>query len=540
MSPAEHIFRRSFQKHEDSMAISRKQLSYALEIMARFTVTILFVFALISCTGDTTVRTENGWISGVTENEIQVFRGIPYAAPPVGDLRWKPPQPVDNWQGTYRAEEFSPACMQIPPPEGSFYQVEFFPEPEPLSEDCLYLNIWTKSHSQNEQKPIMVWIHGGGFSQGSGSMPTFDGTAFARKGVVLVTLNYRLGIFGLFAHPQLSSETEYRSSGNYGLLDQVQALTWIKQNIAAFGGDPDNITLFGQSSGAGNINKLMVSPMAEGLFHRAILQSGSAYTFGLSAWLEDMEQRGTAFTEQMEVESVQKLREWPADTLLERSKGFPLSPGIDGWLVPEEPQAVFARGGQHPVSLMAGSVADEGNTLFGPKLNADIFKNMIGNSYGEDAERFLDLYPHNTDAEARESFNKAWRDNMAWGAHTLAGVHSATAGTDAYLYYFNQTPPGRNPDRYGAFHSSEIAYLFQSLDAVDRPWTSTDRDLANIMSEYWVNFATTGDPNGTRLPAWPAYNTTDRVVLELKERIETRQILDKKILDFYDSRLAGF
>lgn len=480
------------------------------------------------------IEIENGLLSGIIEEKVSVFKGIPYAAPPIGDQRWRPPQPADNWNGTYDANKFGPACMQIPPPEGSFYQVEFYPEP--VGEDCLYLNVWTGAQSPDEQRPVMVWIHGGAFSQGSGSMPTFNGRAFAQKGVVLVTLNYRLGIFGLFAHPELTKESKYKTSGNYGLLDQVAALNWIQKNILSFGGDPHNVTIFGQSSGAGNINKLLASPLTAGLFHRAILQSGSAYTFGQTTPLQQMEERGEEFVKEHHIRSLEELRNWPADTLLERSRGVSFSPNIDGWLLPEETWTVFAKGRQHPVPILAGSTADEGNTFFGPQLDAEIFKNIIRQSYGDAADDFLGLYDHQTDAEARESYNKWWSHRLAWGAHTLAKIHSETAGTDTYLYYFNQAPPGRNSDRYGVFHSAEIAYVFQTLDAVGRPWTEADRMLADKIAAYWVNFAFGGDPNSRDLPDWPEYDPESRVVLELGEKIGLRTILGSEILDFYNQR----
>lgn len=502
-----------------------------------FRIAIVAAFVFISaCSQPDTVRIENGWISGIpgSDSTITVFKGIPYAAPPTGDLRWRAPQPVEEWEGGFVADEFGPACMQIPPPEGSFYQVEFYPEPEPTSEDCLYLNIWTGAKLNHEKRPVMIWIHGGAFSQGSGAMPTFNGEGFAQKGVVLVTINYRLGIFGLFAHPDLTEETDYEASGNYGLLDQVAALEWIQENISAFGGDPENVTVFGQSSGAGNINKLLASPLSKGLFHRAILQSGSAYTFGRTSSLEQMEQRGEQFTGEYDIQTIENLRSWPADTLLERSRGFSFSPNIDGWFLPEETQDIFAKGEQHPVPILIGSTADEGNTFFGSQLDMEIFTNIVKQQYGEDAETFLSLYPHQTDAEARESYNKWWSNRIAWGAHTLAKIHSKTAGVDSYLYYFGRIPPGRNSERYGAFHSSEIAYVFQTLDEVDRPWTETDYDLANTIADYWVNFAKTGNPNQAHLPGWAAYNPEERKTLELGGDIRMKGILEEDILKFYD------
>lgn len=481
------------------------------------------------------VHIDNGSLSGITEGSTSVFKGIPYAAPPVGSLRWRAPQPAENWEGTYPANKFAPACMQIPPPEGSFSQVEFYPEPEPTSEDCLYLNVWTEAPSADDRRPVMVWIHGGGFSQGSGSMPTFNGKAFAKKGVVLVTINYRLGIFGLFAHPELTEETNYKASGNYGLLDQVAALKWIQNNISAFGGDPGNVTIFGQSSGAGNVNKLLASPRTKGLFHRAILQSGSAYTFGKTTPLEQVEHQGQQFADEHQIQFIEELRSWPADTLLQRGRDYSFSLNVDGWLLPEETWTVFENGQQHPVPILTGSTADEGNAFFGPQLDKEIFLDMATRSYGDDADAFLSLYAHQTDKEARESYNKWWSHRLAWGAHTLAKIHSQTSGSDTYLYYFNQNPPGRNSDRYGAFHSAEIAYVFQTLDAVDRPWTKSDRILADKIATYWVNFASTGNPNDKNMPHWHVYDPTAREAFKLGGKMGAVVPLNKDILNFYDN-----
>lgn len=280
----------------------------------------------------------------------------------------------------------------------------------------------------------------------------------------------------------------------------------------------------------------MASPLTKDLFHRAILQSGSAYTFGRTASLKQMEKRGEKFTDDHNINSITQLRRWPPDTLLEKSRNNPFSPNIDGWFLPEETQLIFEKGNQHPVPVLAGSVADEGNTFFGPKFNVEIFRNIIKRSYAQNAEAFLSLYPHQTDAEARESYNKSWSHNVAWGAHTLAKVHSNTSTADSYLYYFSKVPPGRNSDRYGAFHSAEISYLFNTLDAVGRPWTNEDRLLADKMISYWVNFANNGNPNGDDLPQWPEYDTNERKVLELGDRIKPRVVLQQDILEFYNAQ----
>ncbi|MCW9708045.1 carboxylesterase/lipase family protein [Fodinibius salsisoli] len=499
---------------------------------------ILFLFYGVADAQPDTLRIDTGLVTGVSESgsTVHAYKGIPYAAPPVGDLRWQPPQPPTTWEGVYHATDFASTCMQKHPPKGSFYQVEFFQEPEPMSEDCLYLNVWTGAESAENLRPVMMWIHGGAFSQGSGSMPTFNGNAFAKSGVVLVTLNYRLGIFGLLAHPQLTAESEHNSSGNYGLLDQVAALQWIQQNIDAFGGNPNNVTVFGQSSGAGSINKLMASPLTKGLFDRAILQSGSAYTFGKTQALEQAEQNGETVTKLLGTSSIEGLRSWPASKLLDKTSQFSFRPSIDGWFLPDEVYSIFEEGRQHDIPILAGSNADEGTTLRGPKLDAKIFTNIIHQTYGEDAKNFLALYPHQTDQQARNSFNKGWRDEMAWGAHTLARIHTKQHSQKAWLYYFSNVPPGRNSQRYGAFHSAEIAYVFNTLTAVDRPWQKQDHQLADLMRSYWVNFASEGNPNSKQLPKWPPYDARERKVLELGNTIEPQIILQGDVLEFYNKQ----
>jgi para-nitrobenzyl esterase len=485
-----------------------------------------------------TLNVESGLISGLrnSESSVLVFKGIPYAAPPVGDLRWRAPQPHPGWEGVLTANEFSPVCMQTPPTRGTFYHTEFNSEPEPMSEDCLCLNIWTSASSRGEERPVMVWIHGGGFSHGSGSMPAFNGESFARKGVVLVTINFRLGIFGLLAHPELTDETDYRASGNYGLLDQTAALKWVQRNIKTFGGDPDNVTVFGQSSGAGNINKLMVSPLARGLFHRAILQSGTAYTFGRRENLETAEKYGSEFVSGLGAGSIIELRTWSASDLLEKSRSRSFAPNIDGWILEDQVQNTFSKGDQQSIPVLTGSVAHEGSAFFGPQFSVETFVQIIRNSYGEDADAFLRLYPHDTDEQASESYTALWRDLMAWGAHTLARIHRQTGRSDVWVYYFNKVPPGRNSRRYGAYHSSELVYVFDTFTEVDRPWEPSDKSLSHQVISYWVNFAKNGNPNGGELPNWPVYDPGKREVLEFGIPVDLRVILDDEIIQLLDKR----
>src|SRR5579864_1965522 len=311
------------------------------------------------------VRVEQGLLSGAEGKnpEVRVYRGIPYAAPPVGELRWKPPQPPASWQGVRDAKEFMKACWQNPYPSGSIYAAKL----PPLSEDCLYLNVWTAAKSKKDHLPVMVWIHGGGFTRGDGISNAYDGENFARKGVVLVTINYRLGIFGFFAHPALTAESEHHASGNYGLEDQIAALKWVKKNIEAFGGDPKNVTIFGESAGSWAVNALMASPLAKGLFERVIGESGAS--FSPIKGLSESEKAGEKLDP-----SIQSLRAKPAEELVKTNEQV-VRPIVDGWVLPQSVAKIFSEGRQNDVALLVGFNADEGTTLVpqAAALKANVF-----------------------------------------------------------------------------------------------------------------------------------------------------------------------
>lgn len=485
-----------------------------------------------------TLRVETGLLAPAPDAPpgVDVYRGIPYAAPPTGAQRWKPPVAAPAWDGVLVADEFGDVCMQVLPPEGSFYFVEFYQTPQPMSEDCLYLNVWTPSERSDEPYPVMVWIHGGAFIQGSGSLPSFDGTALASKGAVVVTINYRLGSFGLLAHPELSRESPRGVSGNYSLLDQIAALKWVQRNIGVFNGHPGNVTVFGQSAGASSLNTLIASPLAEGLFHRAILQSGSAFAFGRESSLETMERAGADFADALGAASISALRAIPADSLLAATNRFSFRPNVDGWLLPDDTAALFERGAQHDVDLMAGTTADEGSPMYGPGLTVDAFRDRAAAAYGKDADAYLSIYPAETAAQAGRAFSRSFADDLAWGARKLVSLHQAAFGGDSYVYRFTRTSPGRDPERYGAFHSAELVYVFDALDAVDRPWEAADERLADAMSSYWVNFARNGDPNGTGLPQWPAFDPMEATVMQLGDRIEPGHGPGAEALRFRDAR----
>jgi para-nitrobenzyl esterase len=478
------------------------------------------------------VRLDTGLVSGVpgVSPEVRVFKSIPYAAPPIGDLRWREPQPPAAWKGVRKADQFGPICPQLPYVPGSFYQMEYFQGPQPpMSEDCLYLNVWTAAKSARERRPVMVWIHGGGNVQGYGSEPCFDGEAFARKGVVLVTINYRLGIFSCFAHPDLSKESPHHVSGNYGELDQITALQWVKRNIAAFGGDPANVTIFGQSSGGASVNRLLVSPLAKGLFQRVICESAAVWNSRDSkATLAQMEQRGLAFAGTNGVHSLKELRALSVTNLLAGFAKIRFDPNIDGYVLPELAVDIFARGGQTAMPMLLGANSDEGE--FTP-IKAATFIAETRKRFGADADEFLKLYPAGSDAEAAQSKHDARRDESFAGERAQAAAQ-AVLGQPVWLYYFDRKPPGHDRDRYGAFHAAELEYVFNTLNATDRPWEDTDRQLASLIISYWVNFAATGNPNGPDLPAWPAYDPRTDHCMELGDTVASRAIPDKVRLNF--------
>jgi para-nitrobenzyl esterase len=491
---------------------------------------LLIATAIPACAAlNQPIHTVRGELQGTPGKDavVTVFRGVPYAAPPVGNLRWRPPQPVPAWTGIRQANKFGNICMQNALKPGSFYQVEFYASPEPMSEDCLYLNLWTGASAASEKRPVMVWLHGGGFVEGSGSLPSFDGEGLARKGVVLVTLNYRLGVFGFLAHPELSRESPFHASGNYGMLDQLEALKWVKANIARFGGDPDNVTIFGQSAGASSVLNLCASPLAAGYFRHAIVQSGG---FMAGGDLSTAEANGSRFAQRVGVTTIAELRSKPAAEIQRVAIPPPdgkvanvsqFRPDIDGHFLATSPREVFRAEQENTHSLLVGSNANEGTPFIPVELTEKQFRSQIETRYGVRSEEYFKLYPVHSDAQAWEAATTALRDYMAGTALEVAQLDK---GHKTYLYYFDRRPPGHDSDHYGAFHSAELVYVFNNLASVSRPWTKTDHSLADTMSSYWVNFAKTGDPNGAGLPNWPAFGATTDRGIELGTEIQPQNM----------------
>jgi para-nitrobenzyl esterase len=484
------------------------------------------------------VKTEDGLVEGTIEDGVAVFKGIPFAEPPVGELRWKAPQPMKPWTGVKQCKIFGASPMQGEPKPFYSWSEEFLIPKEPISEDCLYINIWTPANSMKSKKPVLVWIYGGGFNSGGGAVPIYDGKALASREIVVVNMNYRVGIFGFFAHPELTKESPHKSSGNYGLMDQMAALQWVKKNIAAFGGDPDRVTIAGQSAGSMSVVSLVASPLASGLFKQAIAQSGSGMLsrnpkpprqaqLGLST----IENEGLRVAAELGAKSIADLRKISANDLLKNAKYQPF-PIIDGYVLTQSIPSTFKQGKENNVDLLTGWNEDEG-FVFGPPKNASQFKEGIERDYGTAAKELLENYPATSDAVAAASEMKLSRD-IIFGApnYVLANITSGQ-GKKVYVYRFTHTVPGTGEyARFKAFHTGEVAYMFDNLAMLHRDWQAVDRELAKSMSSYWVNFVKTGDPNGTGLPTWPRYDNKSKRIIELGDNVTARTLPDVKSLDF--------
>ena len=458
---------------------------------------LLGIFA-VSCLGmDTTVKLDSGKISGVEANGVASFKGIPYVAPPIGDLRWRPPHTIAPWTTTRPAKEFGAACPQ-PPILEKRYGIKF----DNLSEDCLTLNVWTAANNSSERHPVIFWIHFGGNVAGSGSME--DGSALARLGAVVVTINYRLGPLGFLAHPGLSKESTRNSSGNYGLLDQVAALLWVHRNIEKFGGDPQNVTICGVSAGANDVGWLMTSPLAAGLFHRAVFESGEMFPAS-DLRLAAAEQSGL----KLYGADVAALRLRSAQGIMATGGAF--EPIIDGWVIPQSPAQSFASGLQAKVPLIVGTNADEGSVFtkdLALQAAADYHAYLVGHFPG--AETLLKLYPAADEIQARSAAARIVTDYMIASARSLAR-YQAKANPKTFVYHFTHSA-----GPMGAFHTSEVPFVFAS-----DPGSS----LAKAMSAAWVKFAATGDPG------WPAYSTASEQYIEFGDTIKIGSELRKKELD---------
>jgi para-nitrobenzyl esterase len=503
----------------------------------RCSFTCIFVAAtlLVSAAVAQQVRTESGTVSGIRADGLTVYKGIPFAAPPVGDLRWRPPVHAEAWTGTRKADAFAPACMQV----GVSMPGE---TPPAVSEDCLYLNLWTPARTANEHLPVIVWIYGGGYINGSASMPLYWGDRLAQKGVVVVTIAYRLGPLGFLALPELSRESPHHTSGNYGLMDQIAALDWIQRNIAAFGGDPKCVTIAGQSSGSISVSILMASPRAKGLFQRAIGESGGLFEplqLGPKYLLANAERDGDKYAASLGAATLKELRRLPA-TLLTGNAGGIVHAVIEPYVLPLSPYEAFALGQQNDVPLLIGSNADEARSLVDVTQDtAASFDRDLERSVGQLPPALLAAYPHATDAEARQAQLGLERDlRFGWDMWAWARLQAGTGKSPVFYYSFRQQPPfpaGSVYAGWGASHFAELWYVFDHLDQSPWNWTAADRKLAEEMSSYWVNFARTGDPNGPGLPPWPGFTNAESKVQYLGDPIIVGGVANIQGLSIFDS-----
>lgn len=486
---------------------------------------VLYVLAAIPVNA-APVELDSGSIEGealATTDGVRVYRGIPFAAPPVRDLRWQPPQPVAKWDDVRPATQFSAAC-----PQGSVLAQMMGETMSELSEDCLYLNVWTAAEDTAAELPVMVWIHGGGLTLGWGHQSGYDGTHFAERGVILVSINYRLGPLGYLAHPALSQESARGVSGNYGFLDQLAALQWVQHNIAKFGGDPNNVTIFGESAGGTSVNVLVASPLSKGLFHRAIAQSpwitdtNFAMLNQALPTVASAEDLGVQWAQSiLDGKSSDDLRAMRAvsseEILTKTGDAYPVVTTVDGWFMPDLSENIFARGEQQDVSLIVGTNSDEGTIFlaFLPFNTLEAYESTMRTTYGVYADRILGLYPAADQSQLAAAKNQLITDTwfVRGASNMLEGM--AKVSSEAFQYHFTRRSTALAA--LGAHHGLEIGYAFNNLNPLQGG--DTDKALSEAMIQYWVQFAKSGDPNVDGLTQWPAYVPATNRYLELGEAI---------------------
>jgi para-nitrobenzyl esterase len=468
------------------------------------------------------VKIANGVVEAAAQpdSSVRSFKGIPFAQPPVGDLRWREPQPAKNWPGVRNAGEFGPRCMQVTSPGADYWF-----RSNGMSEDCLYLNVWTPARSNRERLPVLVYIFGGGFQNGDGSEPRYDGASMARKGIVAVTVNYRTNIFGFFSHPELTRESPNHASGNYGLLDQVAALQWVERNIAAFGGDPKRVTIAGESAGSIAVSALMASPLSRDLMAGAIGESGAMIATLPPRPLAEAEQNGARFAASAGAASLAALRAMTAEQVqaaVAKTPGTRFSTALDGYFLPKSVTDIFAAGGQSKIPLLAGSNSEEQSArsvLGAMDPTPENFAKAVQRLYGDRAAEVLKVYPASTPDEVLSAATDlASARFIAYGTWKWTELQMKTGGKPVYRYFYarprprflgtgNQPAAGGPTAPRGAAHSAEIQYAMGNL-ALDKryAWEDVDHKVSEVMQGYFVNFIKTGNPNGPGLPNWPAYS----------------------------------
>jgi para-nitrobenzyl esterase len=488
-----------------------------------------------------TARVAQGRLTGVSQAATDAFLGIPYARPPVGGLRWKAPAPARAWSGVRKSDAFSASCYQVlnPPAGREPWTPEYLIAPR-ISEDCLYLNVWAPKGARNRKLPVLFWIHGGGFTEGSGSIPIYDGANLAAKDVIVVTVNYRLDVFGFLAHPELAREAG--STGNYGLMDLAEALRWVNVNISAFGGDPGQVTIAGQSAGAGAVHDLIGMPSVKGLFVRAIAQSGSGMVPRAGPMAPALA-TGQTFAAAAGASSLPALRGLPSKAVLDAAVKVRQTPGqgfravVDGQLIPADPTvAQTAAGGVfNDTPILTGLNNDEGSGFeanWGTWSSAEIQKRL--EAFGPVALQAKATYAPFGFTEAGELGKQLSRRGQGY-TYVWAKRRLPLSSHPIYLYQYLHSTPGPNAARYGSFHTAEVPYVFRNLIGESRNFTAVDEKVADTVSGYWLNFIRTGNPNGAGLPAWPAFNLQDESVMRLNEAPSVGRILPPAKRDLYEA-----
>jgi len=471
-------------------------------------------------------ETEFGKVSGLLTNDgkIKVFKGIPFAAPPIGELRWKRPMPPSPWKDVKVCTTFSASPMQPKPAPFFVWSEEYLIPTEPISEDCLYLNIWTSNLESKKKKPVLVWIYGGGFTSGGSACPIYDGEAFAREDVVFVSFNYRVGIFGFYAHHEIDKNNDGLGSGNFGILDQIAVLQWVKNNISNFGGDPDQVTIAGQSAGSMSVNCLVASPLAKGLFNKAIAESGANFTRGNTS-KEQAVEASDKYAALFGKFSLEDMRKIPAEELLKTTSSM-RGVYIDGVVLPEHVLDIFQHKKENKVVLLTGWNQDEGISMGKPK-DAKTFVAETKSQYKEKGEDVLRYYPGSDDEQAAAS-QKAMARDLVFGMQNFAWSNMAVEnGSKVFVYRFKKlVPENKEGSKYSAFHTGEVPYAYNNLKFVNRPFTNVDHALAKTMSQYWINFIKTGNPNGKYLPSWPLYTKEGKNIMIFDEATKSGKIED--------------
>jgi para-nitrobenzyl esterase len=499
------------------------------------------------------LKVSGGSVQGLHGKDpaVTVFKGIPYAAPPVGDLRWRAPQPVVPWDGVRVADKFGNGCIQYEVYERKPWTHEFMAHND-ISEDCLYLNVWTPARSGTDKLPVYVFLYGGGNVEGSNAVAVYDGEGMARKGVIVVTPNYRLGILGMFVHPELSAEAPYHGSGNYSDLDIVAALKWVRENISRFGGDPDRVTIGGQSAGSGHVLNMTVSPLARGLFRAAINESGvsaSVIAAGPGTSLAEGEKMGLAFASAKGAGSLADLRRMSWQQITELippsspntpAPAFRFGTVIDGYAFTASPREIYEQGRQNDVPVITGNnLNDNSGPAPHPDTTLAAFRKQVQARYGDMTDDFFKLYPASSDDEARTAYMQSTWDITRTGAYAWSVWRSRTSKNKVYTYFWDHSLPGPDADRFGAFHTSEVPYVLNSLSMSDRPFTAADWKIADTMSSYWVNFVKTGDPNGPGLAHWPSTAEQPGMTMEVGDKYMPIPVAgDKRKQQFFENYFA--